>query len=375
MLGSPKPPPITPFDEQCFATFVAEDHHLRRALHAIPWDDMHEVLAPAYSPDRGRPTEPPVLMLKLEYLRYHYNLTDRQVIERAKTDLAFRFFLQVDFYHQLVDPSALSYFRARLGIDAFRRVFDQTIAYARAEGLVKERLRLKDATHVLANIDVPCSMALMSQTRDKLLAVAEPFDPLRVEGERVEVELLRERTAGQSVQQRLVARATHLREILAWVDQLPEPEDAAAPQTTTHRRWQALVTQRELARKILFDQDHPQAGDRTRSTVDPEARRSKHGEWYDGYLMDVLIDADSELITQINVLATNAEEADDAIWLIRQEEAVHGNDIEGLSIDGAGWDGEVLRELEDPDGLAVDVTVPPKKETESELFTRAQWFS
>ena len=166
MLGNPKSPPLTPFDQRCFDIFVPREHHLRNALRLIPWDDMHEILATAYSPDRGRPSEPPVMMLKIEYLRYHYNLSDRQVIERAKTDLAFRCFLQVDLYHRLVDPSALTYFRARLGVDGFRRVFDQTIAHARAEGLVKERLRLKDATHVLANIDVPCTLALVSLTRD-----------------------------------------------------------------------------------------------------------------------------------------------------------------------------------------------------------------
>ena len=192
------------------------------------------------------------------------------------------------------------------------------------------------------------------------------------------MELLRERTAGQSNEQRLLARATHLREILAWVEQLPKPADADAPRGATGHReqtrhWQTLQTQIELARKILFDQDHPQAGDKTRSTVDPDARRSKHGGWYDGYVTDILVDPDSELITQINVLPTNAEEAEDAIRLIEQEEAAHGNDIEGLSIDGAGWDGEVLRELQDPEGLGVEVTVPPKKETETKLFTPADF--
>ncbi len=366
MLGSPTPPPLTLFDLQCFDAFVPQDHDLRKALELIPWDDWYETLAPAYSPNRGRPSAPPVMMLKFEYLRYHYNLSDRQVIERTKTDLAFRLFLQVDVNHLLVDPSDLTRFRARLGIEGFRRVFDQTIAHARAAGLVKERLRLKDASHVLANIDVPCTLALVSQIRDKLLAAAEPFDALRVAGERVEVELLRERTNGLTSEASLLARVTHLQDILAWAEQLPQPEDSGGRQL---KLWQTLQTQIELTRKILFDQDHPQAGDKTRSTVDPEARRSKHGDWYDGYVIDILMDADSELITQVNVLPTNAEEAADAARLIEQEEAVHGNDIEGLSIDGAGWDGEVLRELQDPDGLALDVTVPPRKEPETELFT------
>jgi uncharacterized protein YdbL (DUF1318 family) len=46
----------------------------------------------------------------------------------------------------------------------------------------------------------------------------------------------------------------------------------------------------------------PKANRKTLSVHDPEARRGKHGEFYEGYLTDILMDADSEIITQINVL-------------------------------------------------------------------------
>jgi len=59
------------------------------------------------------------------------------------------------------------------------------------------------------------------------------------------------------------------------------------------------------------------------------------------------------------VLPGNGPEAADAITLIRQEEAAQGNDVEGLSMDGAGYNGPVLRELTDPQGLNLDMTVPP----------------
>jgi hypothetical protein len=49
-----------------------------------------------------------------------------------------------------------------------------------------------------------------------------------------------------------------------------------------------------LAHKILEDQEHPTAGDRTISVTDPEARRGKHSDWYQGDLVDVSIDPDSE---------------------------------------------------------------------------------
>jgi IS5 family transposase len=333
-------------------------------LRVIPWDDFHDRLAPYYSPDEGQPAKPPVLMLKLEYLRYHHNLSDRRVIERAQTDLAFRYFLQIDRHERLPDPSSLCYFRGRLGRKGFREVFRQVVRTAREHGLVKDRLRSKDASHVIANIAVPSTLKLVAQTRDKLLAAAQPFDPLRVEGERVNVDLLREATPSQHDEQRLLARVTHLREILAWVEELTPPDDA-----DTNRAWQSLVQACQLAHKILADQEHPQAGDRTRSTTDPEARRAKHGQWYDGYLVDILVDSDSEIITEVNLLPANGDEAADAVALVRQEEAAHGNDVESLSMDGAGFNGPLLRELEDPAGLHVNTFVPPKQEAPTNRFT------
>lgn len=354
---------LSEFDEQVFRGLIPPAHYLRLSLERIPWDAFYDVLAPYYSPDEGRPAEWPVLMLKLEYLRYHDNLSDRQVIARAQTDVAYRYFLQIGVTHPLPDPSSLSYFRGRLGQDGFRKVFRQVVHTAREYGLVKDRLRVKDASHVIADIAVPSTLALIARTRDKLLAAAEPFDPIRVEGERVNMELLRESTAGQKNEQRLVVRVTHLREILAWVDELEPPENAEQ-----NRAWQTLVEQRRLAHKILADQENPEAGHRTLSTVDPDARRGKHGEWYDGYVVDILADADSELITEINVLSAGGDEAVDAVQLVRQEEEAQGNDIEALSMDGAGFNGPMLRELEDPEGLAVNTIVPPKKEASSTTF-------
>ena len=36
-----------------------------------------------------------------------------------------------------------------------------------------------------------------------------------------------------------------------------------------------------------------------------------------------------------------------------------GNDVQAISIDGAGYRGPVLRELTDPDGLNLAVFTPP----------------
>jgi len=59
------------------------------------------------------------------------------------------------------------------------------------------------------------------------------------------------------------------------------------------------------------------------------------------------------------VLPANGAEAADTITLIEQEESAQGNDVAGVSSDGALFNGPVLRALSDPAGLNLDVTVPP----------------
>jgi len=363
MLPEPTPPEWSEADLQVFDCLILPEHYLRRALKAIDFESLRSKVAPHYSPDFGRPAEDPLVMLKLEFLQYHGNLSDRQVITRAETDVAYRYFLGLPMKAELPHPSSLCVFRGRLGVEGHREVFDAIVAQAREHGLVKDRLRLKDATHVIADVAIPTTLALLAQTRDKLLAAAEPFDTLRVTGERARIEAIHATTEGQSDELRLIARVTHLREIVAWVDELMPPEEVAIK-----GRWQVFEAARRLAHKILADQEDPKAGNRTRSVVDSDNRRGWHHQWFDGYLLDVMMDSDSEVITAVEVLPGNGDEAADAAVLVRQEEAAQGNKIEALSIDSVAFQGPVLEKLQDPQGPALDLYVPPKPEAPAPYF-------
>lgn len=350
----------TEADEKVFRCLVPSGHPLRKLLGAVDWERFGNLVSRYYCPNFGKPAINPLIILKLEFLRYLYGLRDRGIMERAQTDVAIRYFLGVGMIFQMPDPSILCRFRGRLGVDGFHSVFQDLVAQAREAGVVGDRLRLKDASHVLANIAVPTILGLVAQVRDRLISTAAPFDPQAAEGHRVNVELIRERTQDLEAAERLQARIEHVQDILDWVEQIPAPENAGQS-----RRWKRLQEVRQVAAKILYEQAHPEAKHRTVSVVDPDARRGKHGQWYEGYSLDILMDADSEFITELNVLAAGGNEAQDAIELVRREEAAHGNDIEELSMDGIGFNGAMLQELEDPDGLAVEVFVPPTKEQES----------
>ena len=85
-------------------------------------------------------------------------------------------------------------------------------------------------------------------------------------------------------------------------------------------RWVRLEQTLRLAHKVLADREHPEAGDAVASLEDPDARFGRHCGPYCGYLLDILVDPDSEIITSVNVPAFHGEEAADAAVLVRQEE-------------------------------------------------------
>ncbi len=351
-----KPAPPSAEDQCVFALVVPADHYLRQVIACIDFEAFRARLAEAYSLDQGRPAIDPVRMLKILFLRFHYKLSDRRVMERAQTDMAFRWFLDLPLRERVPDHTGGTYFRKRIGAERFAQIFQELIGQARAAGLVKDRLRLKDATHLLADAADLRPLALAAQVRERLLEAATPFFPDWVAEQRAEAQRLRQTTAESSEEERLAARVEHLR---AMLEQLRDHSAAWAAETPAQRPWRRLQRALALVEKLVADQSDPDAQDRLVNAVDPEARVGKHGDYFVGYLLDLSMDADSELITAVNVLPANGLEAADATTLIEQEEAAQGNDVAGLSLDGIGCNGPLLRQWMDPQGLNLDVTVPP----------------
>lgn len=348
----------TDLDRLIFEKLVPPDHYLRQVKAVVEFESLRAEVKDCYSPDLGRGAEDPVRLIKLEYLQFHYGLSDREVIAEASVNIAYRYFLDLSLDSRLPVPSLLSQFRTRLGEERHQAVFDRIVAQARAAGLVKDRLRLKDATHVIANIAIPSTLQLVAQTRERLLESARAYDPQRVSEEEARARVIRQTTADLKDEERLVHRVTHLRAIVVWADALSAQLGPVSPVTPDPVR-ERFETARALAHQVLADRADPDGPDQVRSVVDPEARRGKHGDFYTGYLLDMSMDADSELITAVELLPANGDEGADAETLIRQEETAHGNDVAALSMDGAGYRGEILRRVQDPTGLGLTLYVPP----------------
>jgi IS5 family transposase len=356
--------PLPDAERQMFLEVVPEDHFLRRLGQAVDLEQFRPLLEGAYKAF-GRPPVDGVFMLKLELLARQYRLSDREVIAAARFNIAYRLFLGISLKSPLPHHTLLTYFRHRLGPERLQQVFDNLVGQARRLGLVKDRLRLKDATHIIANIAVPSTIRLVAEARDQLLEALRPFAPDRVSVEEERAQAIHQGSADAKDEERLLQRVTHLRAVLAWADDVPRQEVFGQRSGKVQEQLRQALA---LAHKILADREDPKAGDKVISVQDPDARRGKHGAWFDGYLCDIAMDADSEIITALNVLPANGDEGADAAHLIRQEEQAQGNDVQGLSADGAAYRGPVLRELTDPSGLNLEVFTPPSEPPASQGF-------
>jgi len=360
--------PPSALDQLVFQALVPADHYLRRVKAILDFEQLRPLLAECYPSSMGRPAIEPVLMLKLEFLQYHYNLSDREVMEQAMVNVAFRFFLDLSLKSSVPHHTSLSYFRERLGPEQHQRVFDGVVSQARQHGLVKDRLRLKDATHVIANIALPSTIRLVAQTRQQLLQAVRGYAGSRVASEEAKAQQIHETTADLSGEERLLQRVVHLRSIVGWVDALAAEPPAANDTVLT----EALG----LAHKVLADREPAPScakADKVVSVHDPDARTGKHGDWYQGFQLDVSMDADSEIVTALDVQPANSDEAANTAALIGHEEASQGNDVAAVSIDGIGYRGDVLRELTDPKSLNLEVFVPPTERPSLERFGAEQF--
>ena len=122
----------TEMDTLIFEKLVPPDHYLRRVKQCVDFQRFRALVMDCYSPAMGRTAEDPVRMIKLEFLQFHDNLSDREVIAAAHVNVAFRYFLDLALESRLPVPSVLAQFRTRVGVERHRALFDQLVTQARS---------------------------------------------------------------------------------------------------------------------------------------------------------------------------------------------------------------------------------------------------
>jgi len=133
---------------------IPPDHLLRRIAAAVDFSFVSELVRDCYCPDNGRPSWDPLVLFEVVFLQFLYDYSDREVEEQVNFHLVCKWFAGLQPEEKAPDHSTLCRFRNRLGPERFQEIFNEIIRRARAAGLIHNRLRIIDATHLQAKVDL-----------------------------------------------------------------------------------------------------------------------------------------------------------------------------------------------------------------------------
>jgi len=133
---------------------VPAGHLLRRISATVDFSFINALVGDCYCPDNGRPSWDPLVLFKTVFLQFLYDLSDRQVEEQVNLHLACKWFVGLQPDETGPGHTALTRFRARLGPEKFQAIFNEVVQQARQAGLVHDRLRIIDATHLAAKVNL-----------------------------------------------------------------------------------------------------------------------------------------------------------------------------------------------------------------------------
>ena len=137
-----------------YQELIPADHLLCKLAAAVGLSFVSETVSDCYCPDNGRPSWDPLVLFKVVFLQFVYDLSDREIEEQVNLHLACKWFAGVQPEETAPDHSTLCRFRTRLGPEKFQQIFNQIITQAREAGLVSDRLQNIDATHLQAKVDL-----------------------------------------------------------------------------------------------------------------------------------------------------------------------------------------------------------------------------
>jgi len=288
------------FDETVYGQLLPEEDELLTIKEQVDLSFVEEETADLYA-DSGRPAYPASVLFRMLFLEYYANLSDVQVARQCRYNLLYRAFVGLGVGEPTPDDTTLVVFRRRLGEERFRRLFDRLVARCREGGLLEGRLKIVDATHVIAHVAVPNTLNLLRQARRRVVRAIE-----REEGH------LRE-----DLRRRFATEEPLHREP---TPQLLQEEVRLSEALLAEAHPYGDVVAREVA--LLERVLRPQGGEKVVSLVDPDARfgHKSPQKTFVGYKVHVAEDS-SELVTSLEVLGGQEHEGHQLPELLAQEEA------------------------------------------------------
>lgn len=327
-----------------------------------------EDFAEFYCPDNGRPSVPPSLLATALLLQTHDRVSDEEAKARADYDLRWKVALGIEIDERPFAKSTLQLFRAQLILkDKMRAVFVRSLELAKQSGYLKAR-RLKvilDTTYILGRGAVKDTYNLLGDGIQQLcraLAAAQGqeleawvqahefqrYFGSSLKGE-AEVDWDDERSH-QAFLQGIVADAQRLMQLAQARQATLAEEDPASQRIAAAGQLLGQLIDQDV--DLATGQAKLKEGvsrDRIVAVHDPEMRhgRKSSSRRFDGHKAAIGVDADSQLITAVDILPGNAADASPALPLTEASEHNTGLEVEETVGDCAFGDGNTRQVFAD----------------------------
>jgi transposase len=334
----PKSPQESFYGSYLYDRIVPVDHLLRKINRVVDFSFARQILQDRYNPDTGRPAEDPEFMLRLCLLQYIYGDSDRRVVENARLNLAYKYFLGLAVDAEVPDYTTISYFRAqRLGEEKFRLVLEQIVQQCIDRGLVKGKRQIIDSTPVIADITLSSLTGLVKKCRENVLKTIAKQDTKIAESlgikELQKAEKVRFASTGEGLQQEIETAGKLLDSVTAEL------------RAKKIRPTEELQKDLGLLEKAVADREK-HAKDKLLSPVDPDARMGKKtSSTWPGYKAHIVMEEETGIITGVETTPANTTDGSQLKPLLKEQEEVYALKPQELTADKAYDWGENLESL------------------------------
>ena len=161
-----------------YDVLIPRDNIFRRMNEEIDFSFVRRELQDKYSADMGRSAEDPVRMFKYLMLKAMHPASDVDLVNRAYTDMSYKFFLGLNPEDEVIDPSLLSKFRRQRlqDVDLLGLLISKSVAMAIEKGIIKRKSDIiVDATHELSGAFIYKPIDYMRKMCGQIFKACEPF--------------------------------------------------------------------------------------------------------------------------------------------------------------------------------------------------------
>lgn len=140
---------------------VPKDHFLMRINELIDFSPIEKALSQVYSERTGRPSYPPLVLLKICILQRFYNLSDLQVVRELRYNFLFMKFVGLTLEDDPPDDTTLVKFRDRI---EDKKILTNALGYINSQ-LEKKGLLIKQGA-VIDGTLVPAAVGPKATKKD-----------------------------------------------------------------------------------------------------------------------------------------------------------------------------------------------------------------